>query len=969
MVKPRTLVLGLREYYVERHKSAGSVEHQALKDISEIVSSSENSDQAKVQEVAKVTHIVACQAPEDEWALEYITMSRIQPLLEAFDDDASSLVSIAEVNAFTRSRPQDWSLPKWLAYWAAGYSLILNYYFRRIQILLARISVLAHEARTSFPGNNIIIDYFMNTGPATISLDFLLAGIHLGLSQLPAWDQYLFDRFKSYSDSEESRILKKLESVKYLIDTDDTLRFIIGTDRLERHLLPLVYLLLRRAWHALRHARSTALHPQELVNLADSLRTILYAAHSRAAHLIAMFELHNLDPKEQLRKFSYGLYYYSTYNMDKDVINSSEYLSTIYLRSKFGDTGYNIFVHRGISFLWRHLSACRTIDYPDLDFVQETEPLEPLLYPSQDLDPHVEIYDSDNVLQDFSPDDHSMAWTGSCSAKLYDGGYSSDFPAGIFYLAFPPVGEDGPITGSGTSGQGASTITGTLRGFAVKLDRKNTSGTIRLSGTLNEARDIIEGIYRKVYPSNFKSPDAKGANPSNSAGSSGHADDSSCDAEDSSDHLGRFKLHVAPAWFSHLKLAPEELTANKARALWRFAIGNILNLVRIRAGHFTWSYLKERRRIRQRFVELFNKLDTEALPILAQFSPGLLPNESDELAVLASICSKQDLQLYQKLSLILRRRQSFHWGIWCANCHGRMVPTRYLCLDCLRFDKARTPNEALTQALDFCSNCSRKELIRATPSEANHLDTHSLFEIRIPYQAREEWDRTLHVRRLLDEARASGTAKSRACHYCQSTLDAPYWYCVDCSGNICVCMQCKVEKDDAMAHEDVVSYASYAAAMLAGRPEAVGDAGERGASAQDPVHGDAKSSGAAASASSEAAPSAEPAPAGRVAGQGQVGDVSGGTSGEDLTSTEIAADGLKRSDDAGTSEEHVVHSFKHEFILYQPSPASPASSDPVKEMFVELRDRLQRLEDLIGRLVGGTQPGTTTVATGNAESK
>ena len=45
---------------------------------------------------------------EDMWALEYITVNRIQSLMEALDDDGSSFVTVDEVNAFTSSRPEGW---------------------------------------------------------------------------------------------------------------------------------------------------------------------------------------------------------------------------------------------------------------------------------------------------------------------------------------------------------------------------------------------------------------------------------------------------------------------------------------------------------------------------------------------------------------------------------------------------------------------------------------------------------------------------------------------------------------------------------------------------------------------------------------------------------------------------------------------------------------------------------------------
>lgn len=97
--------MALREYYAEYRKTT-TANHEALQEIRQILSSTEEPDATKVQEIRQVTDRGV--RPEDEWALQYITISRIQPLLEAFDDDASSLVSVSEVNAFTKARPNGW---------------------------------------------------------------------------------------------------------------------------------------------------------------------------------------------------------------------------------------------------------------------------------------------------------------------------------------------------------------------------------------------------------------------------------------------------------------------------------------------------------------------------------------------------------------------------------------------------------------------------------------------------------------------------------------------------------------------------------------------------------------------------------------------------------------------------------------------------------------------------------------------
>jgi len=45
---------------------------------------------------------------KDEWALVYLNALKAQAISEAFDDDASGFITVAEVNSFTTSRPLDW---------------------------------------------------------------------------------------------------------------------------------------------------------------------------------------------------------------------------------------------------------------------------------------------------------------------------------------------------------------------------------------------------------------------------------------------------------------------------------------------------------------------------------------------------------------------------------------------------------------------------------------------------------------------------------------------------------------------------------------------------------------------------------------------------------------------------------------------------------------------------------------------
>lgn len=92
----------------ERYKLVSQTD--ALEDIRDIVSPSNvESDAKKIEEVYDIsnwehphTHV------KDRWALEYIGVHLVRPLIEIIDDDLSSFVTITEVNAFTAARPAEW---------------------------------------------------------------------------------------------------------------------------------------------------------------------------------------------------------------------------------------------------------------------------------------------------------------------------------------------------------------------------------------------------------------------------------------------------------------------------------------------------------------------------------------------------------------------------------------------------------------------------------------------------------------------------------------------------------------------------------------------------------------------------------------------------------------------------------------------------------------------------------------------
>jgi len=54
------------------------------------------------------TSVIGSPTNPDAWAIKYIDVMWVPPILEAFDDDASGFITVTEVNRFTSSRPADW---------------------------------------------------------------------------------------------------------------------------------------------------------------------------------------------------------------------------------------------------------------------------------------------------------------------------------------------------------------------------------------------------------------------------------------------------------------------------------------------------------------------------------------------------------------------------------------------------------------------------------------------------------------------------------------------------------------------------------------------------------------------------------------------------------------------------------------------------------------------------------------------
>lgn len=175
----------------------------------------------------------------DDWALTYLTVARLQSISEAFDDDASGFVTVAEANQFTTSRPLDWNLTHWMAFWAVGWhqvrrhavSLFLTYlaqsmarYVGKIQGLLAKMFALRLNV---LPANRASVNKYLDT------IYHGVTTLHSALN--PCYiNESLQEKFNSYVEAEETRLRGNLEAISYDIDAPNTLSLITGEGRIER---------------------------------------------------------------------------------------------------------------------------------------------------------------------------------------------------------------------------------------------------------------------------------------------------------------------------------------------------------------------------------------------------------------------------------------------------------------------------------------------------------------------------------------------------------------------------------------------------------------------------------------------------------------------------------------------------------------------------------------------------------------
>ncbi|KAK1220060.1 hypothetical protein PQX77_017201, partial [Marasmius sp. AFHP31] len=247
---------------------------------------------------------LAKKRSEDKWALECLHISNMGPIREAFDADASGYVSVWEANQVLSLRPSGWSLLQWLAYWALGRQHTITQYTTKISDILKDMHMLLRTR--VLPLNRHSVDHYLD-GMKT--LDRVLTSVTQVPPNSPLGGE-LAERVQQYTSTEEERMERVLQALKYEIDCQETIELITSRYHIERNFFPLVYLLLRQHLAIIHVGCSRLLDQRELKVARQSLKFIFRAVKDRVSILedLPMFQIREKTGKYPLRKFAFGMY-------------------------------------------------------------------------------------------------------------------------------------------------------------------------------------------------------------------------------------------------------------------------------------------------------------------------------------------------------------------------------------------------------------------------------------------------------------------------------------------------------------------------------------------------------------------------------------------------------------------------------------------------------------------------------------
>ncbi|KAL7286008.1 hypothetical protein ACG7TL_001125 [Trametes sanguinea] len=677
---------------------------------------------------------------QDEWTLEYISVTRLQAIIEAFDDDASGFITISEVNTFTASKPHDWSLLHWMAYWAVGWQMTMTRYVVDIDHILDKMFAIRSHV---LPANRRSVERYLDQvwSPITeLTTAFRRA----------ERNDVVEDRFRDYVQAEENRLREGLEQARYDIDAADTLQLVTGPGRIEKYLFPLLYLLLQRDYEIMRLATKVVIHKDELWDSSDTLNYVFRAVEDRYINLENLFKQQNLDPAQQFKVFASELF---RYRHDPTPLWSIERL--------------------------------REAHYPELHYNDAEE--------DQFVDPHRLLNHpiEESAVNPLASPQYVETWpdrraTGSIKAIL--GQWSGFLGDAAMFPSEPMLTLH--VHATDTSSNGAQfEAKGTLaNGTTYKLTRA------KAIGEGEEAIYTFSMQYAARYwPKNFRGRLSDSGRELRGTWT--------CPGDGS---RGTFLFRRLPPELMRFWPLPvdRDIAQKKARALWWFACLAVHGQLRQRTTSL--PFLIERQEVRQRFLKFIRArdgqrmLDENELQSLAHCFRSMTPSEARHYYMFYESIRRIAPQHFG-ISCVNCHDHIYGSRIMCLDCGIRTTvdlcdkpSCREATVGPDRRDDLVSPHLPSHRILEVrrvihrhrefgkTYRAAQAALIRAEEALA---DADDVVVAHTP---------TGHGRSLSARIRTEAlVARELSCVGCKTRVSRPCWYCIECDDECFVCMECE----------------------------------------------------------------------------------------------------------------------------------------------------------------------------------
>ncbi|KAG8821313.1 hypothetical protein FRC18_011380 [Serendipita sp. 400] len=807
-VKARHFVLAVHDYFIQKLSAAAA--EQERHETGTVYSEDGGGAAASVVSGAppKTEH-----HDDDSWTLDFINLSRVPAILEAFDDDGSGFINVVEVNQFTSSRPKNWSLLHWIAYWAEGWHYTIWDYRSKIGSILNAMEELLDSGDTH-QANQSLVDYYLMS-EEILQIDQMVHSV----ARYTEENTYtLEEKIRPYVDEEEERLRANLNRVGWNIDGFDTLTLVTGPGRIERYLFPLLYLVLDRHLRVLRRASEEIFNPSELHSHSQTLTVIMEAAMARMRTLLAVLRQRSSNPGILLGNVAFGMFkLLNDPSMNDWYINEDEYDEFPTLEEGEEDDGEED---------EESSKEPKLLNFPPLKSLVNSDGYEEIT--------RVEADQQDDVTADglglqgmwtgYTVDSEGTDTDGL--TQLHIKAPDGDKIQGIGMNKFGIFHIEGQITpAEGTQHKirfnfiykasdepGAKEAEGGEEdgGENKEVEGKDEEGE---NEGENEEGENEEG-------NNEEGGDEEGENAEENEGEdeAGNEGGTQADAESESDtpegnednvagiydgifdtatltingtwingdgnETGTFNLSRRPVFACQFKYTQPQFEANPAWARWSYALAAIRQQVQTRL--WSWNYLKARVDTRKRYVELRLRQDTENYYSVHP-DVELTEQEKVELNSIEQGLPPPEVRYYQSLVNEAAVQRCIHHGYSCDGCDAALIGARMICLTCV--------SDNYVDNMDFCDLC-----FDVTKSDRgfNHYPEHDslvIFQV-LPRRARR--DKINRAREFASFGRTSLEIREGdlLCVSCSTPVSLPCWLCYDCDNEAYICVDCQ-QKDDA----------------------------------------------------------------------------------------------------------------------------------------------------------------------------